>query len=311
MDFGPQGRYTIVNGGSRGIGNTIARGLTSEVSATQWRRGLSRLNRRTHARAKYDVIGINYAELRKPDLRIARIIESALGSAQRVLNVGAGTGSYEPTDRSVIAVEPSGEMIRKRDPAAAKAIEASADDLPFDDKSFDASMAILTIHYWPDKEAGLREMRRVTRGRIVLLAHDPAHRPWLTDYVPELAALDEMQMPTMSDYERWLGASVICAGVQPFSAAICSILPTSSRLSHPRPAASGLPRRPAERSAGSHRRRWSGLALRLAEFRDKHHPIAPTLDGAAEHLLVMAPAIHVGGIEVIDAAVDGILDELL
>jgi ubiquinone/menaquinone biosynthesis C-methylase UbiE len=159
--------------------------------------------------AKYDVIGINYAELRKPDRRIARIIESALGSAQSVLNVGAGTGSYEPIDRCVIAVDPSGEMIRKRGPAAAKAIEASADDLPFDDKSFDASMAILTIHHWPDKEAGLREMRRVTRGRIVLLTHDPAHRPWLTDYLPELAALDEKQMPTISDYERWLGFAQI------------------------------------------------------------------------------------------------------
>ena len=100
-------------------------------------------------------------------------------------------------------------MIRKRNPAAAKVIQASADDLPFEDKSFDASMAILTIHHWPNKEAGLREMRRVTRGRIVLLTHDPAHRPWLTDYLPELAALDEKQMPRMSDYERWLGSAQI------------------------------------------------------------------------------------------------------
>ena len=156
--------------------------------------------------ANYDIIGSNYAELRKPDRRIARIIESALGSARTVLNVGAGTGSYEPTDRSLVAVEPSREMIRKRSPTAAKAIEASADDLPFDDKSFDASMAILTLHHWPDKAAGLHEMRRVTRGRIVLLTFDPSHRPWLTDYLPELAALDEVQAPTMSDYERWLGA---------------------------------------------------------------------------------------------------------
>ncbi|MFO0997456.1 MAG: class I SAM-dependent methyltransferase [Alphaproteobacteria bacterium] len=155
--------------------------------------------------AKYDVIGINYAELRRPDRRIARTIESALGSAQTVLNVGAGTGSYEPADRSVIAVEPSREMIRKRDPAAAAAVQASADRLPFDDKRFDASLAILTIHHWPDKEAGLREMRRVTRDRIVLLTFDPTHRPWLTDYLPELAALDEAQMPAMADYERWLG----------------------------------------------------------------------------------------------------------
>jgi SAM-dependent methyltransferase len=156
--------------------------------------------------AKYDTIGINYAELRKPDRRIAKIIESALGPAETVLNVGAGTGSYEPADRSVIAVEPSGEMIRKRRPGAAKAVQASADDLPFDDKSFDASMAILTIHHWPDKEAGLREMRRVTRGRILLLTFDPSHRPWQTDYFPELATLDEAQMPTMADYERWLGS---------------------------------------------------------------------------------------------------------
>jgi SAM-dependent methyltransferase len=155
--------------------------------------------------AKYDIIGSNYTELRKPDPRIAAIIERALGSAKTVLNVGAGTGSYEPTDRSVIAVEPSREMIRKRGPAAALAVQADADHLPFDDKSFDASMAILTIHHWADKEAGLREMRRVTRGRVVLLTFDPSHRPWLADYLPGLAALDEAQMPTMSDYERWLG----------------------------------------------------------------------------------------------------------
>jgi SAM-dependent methyltransferase len=121
------------------------------------------------------------------------------------LNVGAGTGSYEPKDRSVTAVEPSQEMIRKRSPRAARAIQASAGALPFADNSFDAAMAILTLHHWPDKEAGLREMRRVTRGRIVLLTFDPSHRPWLTDYLPELAALDEAQMPAMADYARWLG----------------------------------------------------------------------------------------------------------
>jgi SAM-dependent methyltransferase len=121
------------------------------------------------------------------------------------LNVGAGTGSYEPAGRSLTAVEPSREMIRKRNPHAARAIQANADHLPFPDKSFDGSMAILTIHHWPDKAAGLREMRRVTRGRIVLLTFDPSHRPWLTDYLPELVALDEAQMPRMSDYERWLG----------------------------------------------------------------------------------------------------------
>ena len=119
--------------------------------------------------AKYDRIGINYVELRKPDQRIARMIESALGSAQTILNVGAGTGSYEPTNRLLIAIEPSIEMIRKRSQTAASAIQACADDMPFGDGHFEASMAILTVHHWPDKQAGLREMRRVTRGRIVLL----------------------------------------------------------------------------------------------------------------------------------------------
>jgi len=156
--------------------------------------------------AKYDVIGLNYAELRKPDPRIARVIEQALGSARSVLNVGAGTGSYEPTDRSVIAVEPSLAMIGKRRPNAAKAVRSSAVPLPFGDKSFDAAMAILTIHHWPDKAAGLREMRRVARGPVVLLTFDPAHRPWLTDYLPELATLDDAQMPRMADYRQWLGA---------------------------------------------------------------------------------------------------------
>jgi SAM-dependent methyltransferase len=155
--------------------------------------------------AKYDTIGINYAQLRKPDPRIAAAINEALGTARTVLNVGAGTGSYEPVERQVTAVEPSLEMIRKRDPSAARAVQASADCLPFKDGSFDAAMAILTIHHWPDKHAGLREMRRVTRGRIVLLTFDPSQRPWLTDYFPELAELDQAQMPAMADYEKWLG----------------------------------------------------------------------------------------------------------
>ena len=156
-------------------------------------------------RAKYDSIGINYAALRQPDPRIARIVHHALGAAQTVLNVGAGTGSYEPTDRSVIAVEPSREMIRKRHPAAAIAVQARAEDLPFEDDSFAAAMAILTVHHWTDKQAGMNELRRVTRGPIVLLTFDPAHRPWLTDYLPELATLDEAHMPAMAAYERWLG----------------------------------------------------------------------------------------------------------
>lgn len=159
--------------------------------------------------ARYDTIGINYDQLRLPDPRIARRINDALGTASTVLNVGAGTGSYEPTDRQVTAVEPSIEMIRKRKSSAAPVIQASAELLPFDDQSFDAAMAILTIHHWPDKAAGLREMRRVTRGPIVLLTFDPSHRPWLTNYLPELVALDARQMPKMTQYAEWLTSVTI------------------------------------------------------------------------------------------------------
>jgi SAM-dependent methyltransferase len=156
--------------------------------------------------ARYDTIGVNYAELRKPDHRIAAAIEHALGTARAILNVGAGTGSYEPESREVTAIEPSIEMIRKRKSSAAPVIQTTADDLPFADDTFDAAMAILTIHHWPDKEAGLREVRRVTRGRVVLLTFDPSVRPWLTDYFPQLSVLDDAQMPKMADYPRWLGS---------------------------------------------------------------------------------------------------------
>ena len=155
--------------------------------------------------ALYDRIGIDYAALRKPDPRIGRAIEQALGAARTIVNVGAGTGSYEPAGRQVIAVEPSLAMICQRGPAAARVVRASADALPFADASFDAAMAILTVHHWPDREAGLRELRRVSHGPVVLLTFDPSHRPWLTDYLPQLAALDEAHMPRLADYGRWLG----------------------------------------------------------------------------------------------------------
>ena len=155
--------------------------------------------------ARYDTIGLNYADLRRPDPRIAEQIWRELGAARTIINVGAGTGSYEPSDRVVTAVEPSSAMIGKRPLSATTVVQASAGALPFADCSFDAAMAILTVHHWPDKEAGLREVRRVTRGRVVILTFDPAHRPWLTDYLPELAAVDEAQMPALPDYARWLG----------------------------------------------------------------------------------------------------------
>jgi SAM-dependent methyltransferase len=161
---------------------------------------------REHSPSIYDRIGVDYSNLRKPDPRIAAPILAALGSASSVLNVGAGTGSYEPADRAVTAIEPSAGMIRQRRPSAAPAIQGHAEALPFPDRSFDAVMAILTVHHWTDKARGLREMRRVARGPAIVLTFDPAHRgTWLTDYLPQLSALDEAQMPPMADYERWLG----------------------------------------------------------------------------------------------------------
>jgi len=154
----------------------------------------------------YDIIGVNYSDLRRPDPRIEAMIATALGSARTVLNVGAGAGSYEPAGRQITAVEPSLEMIRQRRVPADSVIQGHAEELPFEDQSFDASMAILTIHHWTDKAQGLREMRRVTRGPVVLLTYDPSFREfWLADYIPELIALDEAQMPKMPDYEAWLG----------------------------------------------------------------------------------------------------------
>ena len=163
-------------------------------------------------RTSYDTIGVNYSDLRKPDSRIERVVGRALGSAKTVLNVGAGAGSYEPADRQVTAIEPSEEMIRQRSASAAPVVQGYAEDLPFDDNSFDASMAILTVHHWADKEKGLKEMRRVTRGQVVILTYDPSFQGfWLADYFPELVALDEAQMPRMKDYEEWLGSVEISA----------------------------------------------------------------------------------------------------
>lgn len=154
----------------------------------------------------YDIIGVNYSELRKPDRRIAAVIENALGSARTVLNVGAGTGSYEPAGKQVTAVEPSMEMIRQRRLPAASVVQGHAEALPFNDKSFDASMAVLTVHHWIDQQKGLEEMRRVTRGRIVILTYDPAFRDcWLADYIPQLVDLDQAHMPRLTDYADWLG----------------------------------------------------------------------------------------------------------
>jgi len=135
----------------------------------------------------YDTIGKTYADYRRPDPRIARAIKDALGEAQAIVNIGAGTGSYEPTDRKVVAVEPSPVMIAQRPPGAAPVVRASAMNLPFGDDAFDAALAVFTVHHWPDQPAGLREMSRVAR-RCIILTWDHQHAGmWLTrDYFPEV-----------------------------------------------------------------------------------------------------------------------------
>jgi SAM-dependent methyltransferase len=122
----------------------------------------------------YDRIGERYRQGRRPDRRIASRIWSAFGSASPVVNVGAGSGSYEPRDRPVVAVEPSAVMISQRPPSAAPAVQAVAEELPFPDDTFGAALGVLTVHHWTDRARGLAEIKRITRGPVVLFAPGPA-----------------------------------------------------------------------------------------------------------------------------------------
>src|ERR671915_1815534 len=141
----------------------------------------------------YDSIGATYTVTRRTEPRIASRVWAALGAARTVLNVGAGTGSYEPPDREVTAVEPSAVMRAQRPAGAAQCVAATAERLPFEDQSFDAAMAFSTVHHWQHPIAGLLEMRRVAR-RVVVFQFDTSDRSWrrrfwLTrDYLPEVAA---------------------------------------------------------------------------------------------------------------------------
>ncbi|MGC1852261.1 MAG: methyltransferase domain-containing protein [Solirubrobacterales bacterium] len=150
----------------------------------------------------YDRIGHGYSEHRRADPRIAARIEEALGDARSVLNVGAGTGSYEPADRKVTAVEPSAEMIAQRPVGSAPVVQASAEALPFDDDSFDAAMAIITVQHWADAAAGLAEMIRVSRERVLVLTFDgPAMAAmWMVrDYIPRLLEIHTELMPPIAE----------------------------------------------------------------------------------------------------------------
>jgi SAM-dependent methyltransferase len=159
------------------------------------------------AQAFYDHIGRTYTSTRHADPRIAAAIMRALGDAVTVVNVGAGAGAYEPTNRSIVAVEPSSHMIRQRAAGTAPVIRASAEALPFRDHSFDAALALLTLHHWTDWRRGLDEMRRVA-DRLVVFTFEPGEvgNFWLTDaYFPEIVERDRGRCPSVADLVRHLG----------------------------------------------------------------------------------------------------------
>ena len=156
----------------------------------------------------YDTIGIGYERYRRPDRRIAAAVLAALGDADTVVNVGAGTGSYEPTDRSVVAVEPSLAMIRQRPAGSAPVVQASATHLPFRDAVFAAALAILTVHHWADRVRGLMELARVAQHRLVIVTWDPATSGfWLVeDYFPAILEIDRQILPPMEEFRQTLGS---------------------------------------------------------------------------------------------------------
>jgi SAM-dependent methyltransferase len=160
--------------------------------------------------ANYGAIGKSYVNYRQPEPRIAAAIDAALGEALTVLNVGAGAGSYEPVDRAVTAVEPSASMRAQRPAHLSSAIDAVAENLPFPDKHFDAAMATFTIHQWSDLGAGLSEMRRVTRGPVVILTCDPdeVQAFWLNDYAPDVLSTEARRYPSMAAIREGLGGAI-------------------------------------------------------------------------------------------------------
>jgi SAM-dependent methyltransferase len=155
----------------------------------------------------YDGGGQEYATVRRADPRIAAHIHAGLGDAHTVLNVGAGAGSYEPADRYVVALEPSAVMRRQRPAHLPPALAASADAIPFDDGAFDAAMAVQTVHHWNDRARCLGEIRRVTRGPVVVMTFDPeaATAFWLGDYAPELVEIERQRYGTIGSVAAGLG----------------------------------------------------------------------------------------------------------
>jgi SAM-dependent methyltransferase len=158
----------------------------------------------------YDKLGQKYSGHRQTDPEIAKYVNRALGDSKTILNVGAGAGSYEPADRYVVAVEPS-EVMRSQRIANNKvpAVNAKADNIPFDDNSFDSSMAMVTVHHWPDMDKGLKELRRVTKDRVIIMTFDPNELDnfWNAEYFPELIEVEKARYPTIEFIKNSLGGN--------------------------------------------------------------------------------------------------------
>jgi SAM-dependent methyltransferase len=165
----------------------------------------------------YDSIGVGYRRFRVPDSRIASRIRDAIGNASTVCNIGAGTGSYEPTDLKVTPVEPSERMTEQRADAQS-VVRAEAEQLPFEDGQFDVAMAVLTVHHWRDQRKGLLEMKRVSR-RQVIMTFDPlvSNSFWLVrDYLPEFAEFDKKWAAPLATFEEILDGCAISPVLVPW-----------------------------------------------------------------------------------------------
>jgi SAM-dependent methyltransferase len=158
----------------------------------------------------YEVDGAHYSAIRRPEPEFAARIREALGDASSLINVGAGAGSYEPDDMVVTPIEPSASMRSQRPPHLSPAIDAVAEDLPFPDHSFDAALASVTVHQWPDLNRGLTELRRVTRGPVVVMTFDPdpLREFWLAEYAPEMMVRESARMPPIGQITIGLGGAV-------------------------------------------------------------------------------------------------------
>lgn len=196
--------------------STAQRVIAREHGFASWSQLRSLVTRMEAGGVRYDTIGDRYAEYRQAEPRIAQAVLAALGDAWTVVNVGAGTGSYEPTDRPVIPVEPSTTMALQRPGALPPAVLGVAESLPLADGSADAAMAVMTMHHWTDLRRGLAEMRRVARRRAVVMTIDAAvqARMWLfAEYVPQIAAHDREVFPAIGEVVDELGPGTVVTPV--------------------------------------------------------------------------------------------------